>query len=79
MNKECIDWVLEDNNIDEIYQITLGEKPSKKLWFQCILPTLDFEIEGGTWENPKWAWELHPWFKALNLTREECEDWLQNE
>jgi len=75
-----IDWVLKNSyDWEAIFVITLKEEPSKELWFSDILPNLDYEIEGGTWENPLWAWEKHPWFKTLNLTKDECEEWFQNE
>lgn len=73
-----IDWILKNEDLTEIGRITLKSEPDRTLWFRKILPDLDYEIAGGTWKNPKWAWEEHPWFTELRLSKEECETYLQS-
>lgn len=74
-----ISWVLDNVSeiaLGDLERATLTEAPTRELWFSLVLPELDFEIHGGTWDDPKWAWEKHPWFTSLGLTKEECHDWF---
>lgn len=75
----AVAWVLE--NVSEIAlgpteRYTLTEAPSRERFFE-LLPDLDYEIRGGTQEEPLWAWMEHPWFGALGLSVDECETFLQ--
>lgn len=71
-------WVVKNYFLDDVAKATLTELPSRERWFSLILPELDFEIPGDTWDDPKWAWEDHPWFSELGLTKEECEYWFEH-
>lgn len=77
--REAQEWVLaniSEIGLGEVERATLTQRPNQRVWFSVILPDLDYEIRGGTFEEPRWAWEEHPWFQALGLTRRECEDWF---
>ncbi len=79
--KAAVAWVLENTSdwgLGPIERATLTEKPTRERFFE-FLPELDYEIKGGTWEDPFWAWMEHPWFGTLGLSRDECEDFLQQE
>lgn len=72
------EWVATDAfDLPDSYVVSLTKDPNREDWFARILPDLDYEISGGTWDEPKWAWTQHPWFAALGLTDEECEAHLQ--
>jgi len=70
------EWVATDDDLLESYRVSLTTDPNREDWFAKVLPDLDYEI-GGTWDEPIWAWTKHPWFEALGLTDEECEESLR--
>lgn len=73
------EWVASNAaELSDAEKYSLTSDPNRNDWFAHILRDLDFEIEGGTWEEPLWAWKKHPWFDALNLTEDECIKYLQN-
>lgn len=76
---QAVAWVTRDLTGPDWYLhlLTLTQAPDRALWFSRFLPDLDWEVEGGTWDEPRWAFQEHPWFDALGLTREECEDYLR--
>lgn len=79
-NREAIEWVLAnvtEDALGPLERATLTEAPSRERWFE-LLPELDYEIKGGTQDDPRWGFEEHPWFAALGVTKDECEDYLQD-
>ena len=62
----AVQWTIENCFFldDPIAVATLTEPASKERFFE-LLPDLDYEVHGGTWEEPLWAWITHPWFKEL--------------
>jgi hypothetical protein len=73
--KAAIDWVLNnvsDLALGDIERGTLTEPATRGRFFGW-LPELDYEVDGGTLDEPLWAWMTHPWFSTLGLTYEECE------
>jgi len=54
------------------------EAAMRIVWFKSLLPAMDYEVKGGTWEEPRWAWREHSWFRLLGLTDEECITSLQS-
>jgi hypothetical protein len=50
----------------------LTEEPTREKFF-AMLPDLDWEVKGGTADEPRWAYEEHPWYEALGITQEECQ------
>lgn len=76
-----IQWVLKDlseDGLPPLHRIMLTQPPDRQTFFEKLLPELDYEIKGGTWEHPRWAFEEHPWFLALGLSKEECENYLRS-
>lgn len=55
-----------------VQEVLTEETPTREMFF-AVLPDWDFEVNGGTLDHPRWAWEDHPWFAYLGITREECE------
>jgi hypothetical protein len=77
---KAAEWVAADaGDFPDSYMASLTSPPNRDDWFAKILPDLDYEIKGGTWEDPLWAWTKHPWFSALGLTEEECVTYLQGD
>jgi hypothetical protein len=75
----AIEWLMAELSeycIGDLEKATLTEIPTKERFFE-FLPDMDYEIMGGTWENPLWAWMKHPWYKQLNLNKDECIKYLQ--
>ena len=75
-----IDWVLDDlteDGLPLLHRVTLTKPANRDDWFDWMLAELDWEIQGGTWEQPLWAFTKHPWFAQLGVTVEECEDHLR--
>lgn len=72
--EEAVTWVLDTTSemgLGWVERATLTETPNRERFFE-MLPELDYEIEGGTFEEPLWAWMQHPWYKRLGLTEDEC-------
>lgn len=68
----AIAWVMDDcPYLSEINKATLTEMPTRERFFE-FLPELDYEVKGGTLDEPLWAWMKHPWFEDLGLTVDEC-------
>lgn len=57
--------------LDWIDRATLTEDPTPER-FSDMLGELDYEIEGGTLEEPLWAWMKHPWYAVVGMTEDEC-------
>lgn len=74
----AVAWVARELTSPDwnLHLLTLTRPPDRDLWFSTFLADLDWEVHGGTWDEPRWAFMEHPWFEALGLTREECEDYL---
>lgn len=74
---KAAEWVAWDAmDLPDAYVVSLTKDPNREDWFRRVLPDLDYEMQGGTWDEPLWAWTKHPWFEALGLTSEECESHL---
>ena len=73
------EWVAANMDHEPHLFVSLTKEPNREDWFAIVLPALDYEIHGGTWDDPLWAWMTHPWFAALNLTADECAIYLQGE
>lgn len=48
------------------------KEPDRAEFLTHFVPDLDYEVPGGT-EEALWAYEQHPWYKALGITREEMD------
>jgi hypothetical protein len=71
--RECAEYVVRTMiGLSDVAVLTLSQEPSREVWFESMLRNLDYEISGGTEDEPRWAWQEHPWFAALGLTDDEC-------
>jgi hypothetical protein len=56
-----------------VQEVLIEAHPTRAMFF-AALPDWDYEVSGGTGDEPRWAYEVHPWFAQLGITKEECEE-----
>ena len=57
-------------------RVRLLEAELRRVFF-AALPDMDYEVGGGTWDKPRWAWTGHPWLELLGITEDECIQFLR--
>lgn len=56
-----------------VQEVLTENEPTREMFF-AALPDFDYEVKGGTAEEPRWAYEEHPWYEQLGITKQECDE-----
>jgi len=86
--KDCVEWekrVQEQYQarLRDAGRLRAVEAALRETWFRepgAEVPGLldmDYEVAPGDglspdWENPRWAWQGHPWLELAGITEDEC-------